>query len=93
MKSDWELKEEIMLSIAWDEPQVDIPFSVFSFTAVLSQLSTKEMVFNCKLVQTCIYVFDLYKNTTFLFSLFNLQKTHDKIPANLPCLRTQVFQI
>ena len=48
MKPTWELKEEILLSIAWDDPEIAIPFSIHSFANVLSELNTKKLVLTCK---------------------------------------------
>ena len=48
MKSAWELKEEILMSIAWDDPDIAIPFSIHTFGDVVSELNTKKLVLNCE---------------------------------------------
>ena len=40
MKADWELKEEVILSIAWDDPEQDVAFDIFTIDTVLENCVT-----------------------------------------------------
>ena len=40
MKADWELKEEVILSIAWDEPAEEVAFDIFTIDIILEKCVT-----------------------------------------------------
>ena len=40
MKVDWEMKEEVILSIAWDEPAQEVAFDIFTIETVLEKCVT-----------------------------------------------------
>ena len=46
MKPDWELKEEVILSIAWDRPEISVAFNIFTIDEVLQQCVTLQQTQN-----------------------------------------------
>ena len=46
MKPDWELKEEVILSIAWDRPESSVAFNIFTIDDVLQQCVTLQQTQN-----------------------------------------------
>ena len=42
MKSEWELKEEVLLSIAWDRPESPVAFNIYTIENTLQKCVTLE---------------------------------------------------
>ena len=45
-KTEWELKEEVLLSIAWEEPTLPVAFNIQTITEMLDSCVTLEQTQN-----------------------------------------------
>ena len=46
MKPEWELKEEVILSIAWERPDNPVAFDIYTIDRILQQCVTLEQTQN-----------------------------------------------
>ena len=53
MKSEWELKEEVLLSIAWDRPDNPVAFNIYTIDNTLQNCVTLLQTQNGKITQFC----------------------------------------
>ena len=77
MLQEWELKESIIKSIAWDEPDRRTIFNFSTFKSDVESVTSKQEVFNCEsFVQMLILKYYLilihYPSTYFFDNIFSM---------------------
>ena len=62
MKSDWEYKEEVLLTIAWKQEGYAPAFDFFNFEQIVNNLPDKQSLINCKLNSSAWILYKLFIN-------------------------------